>query len=831
MPRRARSGRPFGALALVLCLVAAIPVASAFDWIGKVELAADGLKSPDPDKRLEAVRRLSKSDIAWTKKYLLGALGDPDVRVRSAAGRVLARAKVREAVPVVKRWLAGADRDAQLAAAEILGELADPRAVPDLVRSIGDQDPQVRVQVVTALGKIGTPQVVVPLINRLEDDKAEVRQAAVDQLMNTGDKRAVIPLVALFDDPSMDVRRSAILAVGRLGDRRALPALMRLLNDPQDGVVEAAVTALGNVRATSATDTLIGLLKTGSEGLKAKVAYSLGQIARAPGAGPAGRRALDALVESLADGRLRAAAREALAAAGPAAVPALIAQLDGKLDGDPATVVTLLRDIGDPRATPALIAELDRGRLSRQLVLGALGRLGDKRALVPVLGLLNDKDQAVRLAAMKALRPMLDRGSRAADVIADLLDDPAPEIRVLAAEYLGLMQSQTSVPRLITLAGSHTPSMRLRQAAVAALGEIGSPRATGALLALLRDGPAPLHVAAANSLIYIQDPAAVKPLLALLGQVPASSRALVVRTLGGVLRDRRDPVAQRTLDKLTQDGRLDVSLSAVAALGAIADPASMTRLVQLVGGSQMDRRRAAVEALGNISLAGPADRKVVVGLLRRELDSTDDRVAAAAAWALGKQDAASVAPALITACRRQGFATPVNASAALALVAGPGQAGGLLELLHHKSRLVRTNAAAAVARLGLHAGRTPLRALLTRDDSWLVRAAAARALSRLGGARAALERAAGADPREEVRAAARAALAGPFVPPARSDWRDFYFVDPTDGDKPVEQEPYFVAAADGLVTALYTDARGEGVEERFPPGAYVIASALEQKEY
>jgi len=814
-----------------LALVAALlgppaGAALAFDWIGKVELHADGLASDDPEDRLEAVRKLAKSDVHLARRHLLRALRDPDVRVRAAAGRVLARAKIKDAVPIVVPWLAEANRDAQQAAAEILGEIGDPRAVPALVRSVGDPDPQVRVRVVTALGRIGTGAVVVPLINRLEDDKSEVRHAAVEQLMNVGDRRAVVPLVGLFTDPSPEVRRAAVIAVGRLGDRAALPALMRLLRDPNEQMKTDAVTALGNLQAHEATDTLIGLLGTGSDGLRGKVAYALGQIARSPEAGADARQALVALVEALESGHLRSAAREALAAAGEVAVPVLVAHLEGKLDGDPATAVMLLRDLEDPRATPALIAELDRGRLGRELVLEALGRIGDPRALVPVLGLLGDKDAAVRLAAMRALRPLIAHGSRAADVIADMLRDQEAEIRLLAAEYLGLMRAEAAVPALIELA-TGGGELALRAAAITALGEIGNARATGPLLDILAGGPDELHLPASSALIYIQDPRSVDRLLELAGRVSRDNRAMVVRTLGGVLRGRRHGAARGALERMAREARIEVGLAAIAALGAMGDPASEGALVALVRGGQLDRRRAAIEALA--SLEGASGERA--RLLADQLGSTDDRIAAAAAWALGKIGAADARPALARACRRRGFATPVNASAALVLLGKREDAGAIARLLHHRSRLVRSNAAAALGRLGADKARGHLVRLLAEDPSWLVRRAAARALGQIGGAKAALGKARTEDPRPEVREAAEAALAGPFEPPARSDWRNFYFVDPTSGDEPVEQEPYFVAAADGIITALYTDARGEAVEERFPPGEAIIASALRVKEY
>jgi hypothetical protein len=82
-----------------------------------------------------------------------------------------------------------------------------------------------------------------------------------------------------------------------------------------------------------------------------------------------------------------------------------------------------------------------------------------------------------------------------------------------------------------------------------------------------------------------------------------------------------------------------------------------------------------------------------------------------------------------------------------------------------------------------------------------------------------------------VRAAAQAALAGAFEPPERSDWRSLLVVDADRGDRPVPQAAYFLLAADGLVTAHYSDARGYVAEEQFPPGEHVFAPRSHAARY
>lgn len=844
MPQRRTPGPRAWALA---ALIAAAPLApgavhaSDFDfaWLGKVELEAEGLASADHKERREAVAALATYDISLTKPHLLRALTDSDRRVRHEAGRVLGKHGMVEITPVIIRWLEEPDAEIKKDAVEILGLLATDTAVSALVRTLGDVDEQVRKKAVEALGRVGTPAVIVPLIGRLDDDRFEVRQAAIEELERIGDARAMIPLVGAFDDTSGAVRKAAIRAVGRLGNAAATPALLRLLRDPDEDIRRAAVAALGNLAPVEATGELVAEFgQRHSDAYLAEVAYALSKIARRaapagsePAAGQATERALRVLVEALARRPLRTAAREALRNAGPAAVPALVAHLEGEIDGDPVTAVEILRDIGDARATPALVSELERGRISRALVLDALEATGDRRALRPILGLLSTKDAPLRLRAMEALRPVAD-DVRAADILVELLGDPELEIRILAAEYLGLMRARRAVPALLARIGPEHPP-RLRLAAVDALGEIGAPEAAGALLDLLGHGPRALHAAAANALIYIGDAARVAPLLALARDAQASGQAQAMRSLGGILRGRRAEDVREVAVSLLQSDDLAVSLAAIEALGAMRDPDAAPALRRLLA-ADLHRRRAAITALGNLG-----DHASVPALIEA-LDAGDDRLSGDAAWALAKLADPRALDALTRATRRRGWASTINASAALARMAPAEHAEHLLLLLQHRERLVRLNAAWGLGRMRARAALAPLRTCVLEDASPLVRTVCARALGQVQAAKGAARdeavtqalgrtRDQDADPR--VRAAAQAALAGAFEPPARSAWRSFLIVDPDRDDLPVPQAAYFLLGADGLVTAHYSDARGYVSEEQFPAGDYVLAPRSQTARY
>ncbi len=821
-----------------LCLALALSAAQprelfAFDWLGKIDLDAEGLKSEDPQLRLKAVRDMQRYEIEWTRDYLLSALRDEDVNVRAAAGRILAKHRIREALPIIIKWLSELDVQSKQVAADILGELGDDAAIPALVRSLGDPEPTVRVHAVEALGKIGGPVVVVPLVTRLEDDKGEVRKAAVLELRELGDARAVIPLVGLFDDSSVEVRTSAIEAVGVLHDEAAVPALLREFRENRDRaetVKIAAVTSLGNLEAERALPGLLAEFDPSnstraSSDLRGKVAFAMAQIAAAHPAAPESQQALVKLVEALDEGAMRNAAREALLRAAGSAVPPLIEYLEGKIvRGDPLAAVEILQELRDPRATPALIAELERGRIPQETVLLALRELGDKRALLPILGLLEDKDPAVRLRAMRTLDPLLRPESEAADLIAERLTDEDPEIRLMAARYLGRMRARSAVPALSKMAKAADESS-MRASALAALGRIGDKGGTPIAIEILESGPAELRAVAADVLSELRDRDATGRLMKLAQNPHLPFRHLAIEALGSTLRDSNHAGAVQLLQRVAMGGNLRDGLAAIEALSGMRGQGPIEVMLKLATSAEPERRRAALIGLGATRAAS------ALPLLLELLGSGTDMDAAAAAWSLAEIGDPSASTALLKAARRKGQAAPVNASAALAALAQAKEGAELKKLLHHRLALVRINAMMAIARLRVAGGDEAITKVMDSDQSYLVRIAALRALSLLGSGAEAVDKLSQQDPHDQVRSAALAIKSTGFHPGARDNWSVFRVVDPQADDKAVSQEARFFVGGDGLATVSFSDARGRIVYQHFPSGSFVEGALSDLARY
>jgi PAS domain S-box-containing protein len=203
----------------------------------------------------------------------------------------------------------------------------------------------------------------------------------------------------------------------------------------------------------------------------------------------------------------------------------------------------------DPDMLPPAIEPLiqllnDKDNDARREAAGALGMIGDPRAVMPLITLIqpdnlktdnerkdeeldifsnfddfdldfetdypeSEQDVSVRIVAAGALGMIGD--PRAADPLISTLADHDDAIRRAAASALGKIGAPRAVMPLISALEDHNSDVR-REAAEA-LGMIGDPRATTALISALDDQHSEVRREAAGALGKIGDPRAVEPLI------------------------------------------------------------------------------------------------------------------------------------------------------------------------------------------------------------------------------------------------------------------------------------------------------------------------------
>jgi HEAT repeat protein len=189
-----RRGRGVWAVVFGLCL--AVPAAAQFDTgqlrqrfdrdkkTGSIDEPVRNLQSDDAAKRLAAVKELGASNDSKAVEYLIGVLGDPDMRIQAKAVDMLGEMRATGATPVLIQQLFLRTTEPQMKQRILaaLGKIGDGRAARPIVEFLQrDLDPATRGTAIYALGDIGSTESL-ELLEQLQrnDSDPTVRRLALE---------------------------------------------------------------------------------------------------------------------------------------------------------------------------------------------------------------------------------------------------------------------------------------------------------------------------------------------------------------------------------------------------------------------------------------------------------------------------------------------------------------------------------------------------------------------------------------------------------------------------------------------------------------------------
>ena len=331
------------------------------------------------------------------------------------------------------------------AAVEALGRIKDARSIPLLSKLGKDPDPALRRLVMEALSAFEQPSVLRPLAAGLSDTEVAVRSAAAAGLGRMPDKRLAPFLIRAIQDPDRDVRLLVIQALGkcgdesalkvlrplltcrdaemeleaceavaRLGDHTAVPNLLQKLDvaarlNGDEQLATKLIDALRRLKDDRAVLPLIDLLGHRSDRVRARAAEALGQIGD--------RTALGSLSDVFDKERSPLVMAAAAKALGDLRDPGALSALNCALQQtDPVRIkaVIALGEIGGSEAFEMVAERLrDPASQVRYQAAGAIGRSGKKDYIPQLEPLVNDSDDMVRRAALKALQELGDARTEA----------------------------------------------------------------------------------------------------------------------------------------------------------------------------------------------------------------------------------------------------------------------------------------------------------------------------------------------------------------------------------------------------------------------------------
>jgi HEAT repeat protein len=538
----------------------------------------EDLHSPKPETRARAARALANTYGPQVVGMLIAALGDTDDTAFAA---------IKEGLMMLR-----------------------PDSIPPLLEALNHEFHLVRSGAAELLGDMRHLPALEKVRALLQDPVGEVRGTAGQALVRLEGRNALNSLAALLEDPDALVRLMAVKAVAAVQENVGAGLLAARLLDYDPEVKRAAIKALREIGDRNSVDALLALQNDPDPAIAALVQDALIAI---------GERAVGPFIEDLNRKEVakRMAAFESLVKQGKAAVLPLLAMLDHRSAAVRRTVAELLGTIGDARALPGLArAVRDKDRQARMIAVAGLGNLKSAGAVEVLLEMLTTDDQGMNDAAGRALAAL---GTLATDQLVQLLESPERELRVRAAQLLGLIRDMQAFHPLIR--ALQDPWYLVRAAAATSLGNLLDPQAADPLLENLHDEHPAVRAAVAGALGQLRELRATEPLLALLKEPEDSVREAVVRALGRI----GDPAVIGTLVGLLKDRYHGVRAAAITALGSLRVGhllEEFQRVGRTFSGEHSEVRRAARRAVIEIR-KGKEDEH---DRMKAEIESKSDKV-------------------------------------------------------------------------------------------------------------------------------------------------------------------------------------------------------------
>ena len=275
-------------------------------------------------------------------------------------------------------------------AAKALGDIGDPSAIEPLITALKDEDKYVRIKAAEALGKIGTPYAIEPLITALKDEDKYVRGEVAEALVKIG-KPVVEPLINVLRNEDSGVQWGAAEALVKIG-KPAVEPLINVLRNEDSGVQWRAAEALGEIGDTLAINPLINVLRNNNSYVQESAAEALDKLGWKP------KDDIEKAIYFIAKKRWD----ECVELDKPAVEPLIVTLKENKHRAIRKKSAEALGKIGDTRAIKPLInALMDKQSDVQRFAAEALGKIGDTRAIKPLINALRDSN--VRLTAGEAL--------------------------------------------------------------------------------------------------------------------------------------------------------------------------------------------------------------------------------------------------------------------------------------------------------------------------------------------------------------------------------------------------------------------------------------------
>lgn len=298
---------------------------------------------------------------------------------------------------------------------------------------------------------------------------APSNQPAIAEDLQTRARQVILEGLA---DPNPQVRANAVEVVATTRDIRLMPKVQNLLADEIVPVRFAAALAVGDLEYALARDGVAGLLNDPNPNVKIAASYAMFRLGS------------------------------------PQYYEVLCRSLDSQDQTVRANAALLLGKSGKQDAVAPLYETLQRDDSSDKVIaqaVEAIAMLRDPRIYSPLWTRLISAYVEDRVMG---IRGMIALGTPdAKNAVMTMLDDPVPEVRLVAAEQLGKLGDPAGEREVLAVVGKNFPSdspqgqSQVKMLAALAMGEIGTPALIKHLPSLLKDKSKGVRLAAAKAVL------------------------------------------------------------------------------------------------------------------------------------------------------------------------------------------------------------------------------------------------------------------------------------------------------------------------------------------
>jgi len=717
-----------------------------------LQALTEALSDRDTDVRRTVIQALAGLNLPDALPHFLPLLQDPEPSVVQAACDALIKFGEPAALLLLKE-LEHPDWMARKAALEVLQSLRGFCPLDRILPLLEAPEWEIRESVARFLVGTQDEKVTQALLNVLrQDSDREVKMAACRALGNSGDKRVIEPLLLVMrqtDDESL--RLAAGEGLARMGGVISDAVVRQVLQDHRAPVRSLGAQILGHVKAEHALPPLMEMLHDDTREVRMAAALALSQIQP--------EEALWVLLyhvflqesEMSPEAALELGQRE-----DRRAIPYLLGELprlEGKSWQD--VILTALGNLGESETILPLSVYLKAPQAPvRVAAAQALGRIGHSLAIDYLVAALADHDEAVLYQVVESLH-RIEPAAEQWQILLNLLS-PDPEERLGALDYLSeslderlrdfflnLLQAEQDLavkerlcrllhkrPDWLTLdawlallqkESDHAVRIAILET-LAAFPHLDSPAGERVLLALLEDRDETIRLAATQVLPKLGT--SLVPLLhERLKHELWFVRVAAIQTLAKM----DDDASLRILLASLKDKDRDVRREAVAALGKMGNLQAVDPLLEVLENGVRDVREAAASALGELK-----DLQAVEALQTALIEDEAAEVRVASARSLASLgDVRAVSDLLDTLAEDEEELVREACALALGRLGEPAALEGLFQALEDESVKVGMAAIDALGRIADPTALGPLLETLefgTRD----LRAVTAQALGRLG---------------------------------------------------------------------------------------------------